>query len=73
MERLQRNNYNEMQMTGSSHKPTSEAHGTEIQNIISDEGWTPELLDWFIAAISVALERPENRELVTNLKRGSRL
>lgn len=42
-------------------------------NIISDEGWTPELLDWFIAAISVALERPENRELVTNLKRGSRL
>ena len=73
MERLQRNNYNEMRMTGSSLKPTSDQAGIETPNIISEEGWTPELLDWFIAAISVALERPENRELVTNLKRGSRL
>jgi len=44
-----------------------------LETSITEDGWTPELLEWFIAAITVALERPENRELVTSLKRGSRL
>ena len=68
-------NYEQMQTNGRMPQRMREQTPRKSlpMNIISEEGWTPELLDWFIAAISVALERPENRELVTNLKRGSRL
>ena len=64
-------NYEQMQTNGRMPQRMREQTPRKSlpMNIISDEGWTPELLDWFIAAIAVALELPENRDILEKMRR----
>ena len=62
-------NYEQMQTNGRMPQPTKERNQSKLSlESCTDEGWTPELLDWFIAAISVALEDENNRSLIQKMR-----
>lgn len=43
--------------------------GKKLQKIEpTEEGWTPEMLLWFIAAIELALEKPENKKMIQKVR-----
>lgn len=66
MERLQKSNYEQMQICGSSPKPTLEVPGIKTQNT-TEEGWTPELLGMALLAIDIALLDEKNWEVYKRL------